>query len=91
MIVFLSQIINFYFFKSETIIAAFRIFKISYIVAQVAQKYNIIKDLLKQRSKSPPSPTELALKRIIKGYQIAIYNAILLTNDIKDLKIINER
>ena len=79
------------FFKSKTTIAAFCIPKIPYIMAQVAQDQIVIKNLLKQRSKSPLNPAKLALKRMIKGYQMAIYNAVLLISEIKDLKTISER
>ena len=51
---------------SKTAIAARQTPKIPYTVAQLAQKYTTIKKLLKQRSKSPQSPTKKALKRVVK-------------------------
>jgi len=75
----------------KTTIAAYQTPKIPYIVAQLAQKYITIKGLLKRRSKSPPNPTEQALKRIVKGYQMAIYNAALLASEIKNLRAISAR
>ena len=59
---------------SETAIAARQTPKTPYTVAQLAQEYTTIKGLLKRRLKSPPSPTERALKRVVKGCQIAIHN-----------------
>ena len=82
---------TFTLFKPETIITIFYIFKTPYIVAEVAQEYTTIKNLLKQRLRNLLSPMEQALKRVVKGCQITIYNAILLISEIKDLKIINER
>ena len=66
-------------------IAARQTPKIPYTVAQLAQEYTIIKGLLKRRSKSPLSPTERALKRVVK------YNAALLASEIKDLRAISTR
>ena len=77
-------------FEPETTTIAFYIPKIPYSVAQVAQEYIIVRNLLKQRSKSPLNPVKLALNRIIKGCQMAIYNAALLISEIKDLKAINK-
>ena len=74
---------------SETAIAATP--KTPYTVAQLAQEYTTIKGLLKRRSKSPLSPTERALKRVVKGCQMAIYNAALLAGEIKDLQAMSAR
>ena len=76
---------------SETAIVARQTPKIPYTVAQLAQEYTIIKGLLKRRSKSPLSPTEQALKRVVKGCQMAIYNTALLASEIKDLRAISAR
>ena len=77
--------------ESETTMAAFRTPKTPNTVAQVAQEYTTIKNLLKQRSRSPPSPAEQALNRVVKGCQMAMHNAALLASEIKGLKTISER
>ena len=76
---------------SETAIAAHQTPKTPYTVAQLAQEYTTIKELLKRRSKSPPSPTEKALKRVVKGCQMAMHNAALLASEIKDLQAMSAR
>ena len=60
-------------------------------VAQLAQEYTTIKGLLKRRSNSPPSPAEQALKRVVKGCQMAMHNAALLASEVKDLRAMNAR
>ena len=70
-------------FASETAITACQTPRTPYTVAQLVQEYITIKGLLKRRSKSPPSPTERALKRVVKRCQMAMYNAALLANEIK--------
>jgi len=74
---------------SETAITACQTPKTPYTVAQLAQEYNTIKELLKRRSKSPPSPTDQALKRMVKGYQMTMHNAALMTSEIKDLRVMS--
>ena len=71
--------------------AAFRTPKTPYTVAQVAQEYTTIENLLKQRSRSSPSPAEQALNRVVKACQMAMHNAALLASEIKGLKTISER
>ena len=51
----------------------------------------MLKDLLKQRSKSPPSPSNALLDRIIKGHSEALYNTALLAQENANLRIANER
>ena len=76
---------------SETAMAARQTPKTPYTVAQLAQEYTTIKGLLKRRSKSPPSPTEQALKRVVKGCQMAMHNAAFLASKIKDLRAMSAR
>ena len=71
---------------SETAIAGRQTPKTPYTV-----EYTTIKGLLKQRSKSPPSPTEQALKRVVKGCQMAMHNVALLASEIKDLRAMSAR
>lgn len=75
----------------ETAIVARQTPKTSYNVTQLAQEYTTIKRLLKRRSKSPPSPTEQALKRVVKGCQMAMHNAAFLASEIKDLRAMSGR
>jgi len=76
---------------SETAIAACQTPKTFYTVAQLTQEYITIKELLKQRSKSPPSPTDQALKRMVKGYQMTMHNAALMASEMKDLRVMSAR
>lgn len=71
---------------SETAIAVCQTPKTPYTVAQLAQEYTTIKGLLKRRSKSPSSPMKQALKRVVKGCQMAMHNAAFLASEIKDLR-----
>jgi hypothetical protein len=60
-------------------------------VAQLDQEYTMLKELLNRSSRSPPSSTDRALKRVIKGCQIAMHNAALLASEVKDLRAMNAR
>ena len=51
----------------------------------------MLKDLLKQRSKSPPSPSNTMLDQIIKGHCIALHNTALLAQDNANLRAANEK
>jgi hypothetical protein len=51
----------------------------------------MLKDLLKQRSNSPPSPSKAMLDQIIKGHCIALHNTALLANEVTNLRATNER
>ena len=59
--------------------------KTPYTVAQLAQEYIMIKELLKRRSNSPSSLMKQALERVVKGCQMAMHNAALLASEIKGL------
>jgi len=63
--------------------------KTLYTVAQLAQKYNMIKELLKRHSKSLSSSTNQALKQMVKEYQMMIHNTALMTSEIKDLQVMS--
>ena len=45
---------------------------------QLFKQTSILKDLLKQQSNSPPSPSKEILDQIIKEYILALYSSILL-------------
>src|SRR3546814_10082764 len=50
-----------------------------------------IKRHLKQRTQSPPTPTERALDQLVKGCEIAIHNAKILTSQNQHLLAENQR
>jgi hypothetical protein len=58
---------------------------------QLEKQASILKELLKQRSHSPPTPSKLMLDQIIKGHSIALHNAALLAKEIVDLRAANEK
>jgi hypothetical protein len=51
----------------------------------------MMKDLIDQRSKSPPSPLKLVVNQILKGYEIALHNTALLVKENDDLRAANEK
>ncbi|KAJ5568122.1 hypothetical protein N7450_010608 [Penicillium hetheringtonii] len=52
---------------------------------------SMLKELLKQRSHSPPTPSKLMLDQIIKGHCIALHNTALLAKENADLRAANEK
>jgi hypothetical protein len=50
---------------------------------QLHRQASSIKALLKQRSHSPPSPTNIALNQLIKGCQLALHSGTILAKDEK--------
>ncbi|KFY12788.1 hypothetical protein V491_06657 [Pseudogymnoascus sp. VKM F-3775] len=60
-------------------------------IAQLELQTKAIKDYIKSRTKSPPSPTDNALNQLDKGCQMAMHSAVLLTNENKQLRAANER
>ena len=50
-----------------------------------------IKDYLKRRTKSPPSPTEAALNQLVKGCEMAMNSAILLVEENRQLRAVNAK
>ena len=58
-------------------------------VAELLKQASSIKAFLKRRSNSPPSPSQTALNQLIKGYQIAMQNGILLEQENKELRASN--
>lgn len=51
----------------------------------------MLKDLLKQRSNSPPNPTKTMLDQIIKGTAIYLHTAALIAQDNANLRMANEK
>jgi hypothetical protein len=60
-------------------------------VIQLQKQASILKDLLKQRSNSPPSPSKTMLDQIIKGHCVVLYNAALLAQENANLRTVNEK
>jgi hypothetical protein len=51
----------------------------------------MLKELLKQRSHSPPTPSKLMLDQIIKGAYLLLHGAALLAQENNDLRQSNEK
>jgi hypothetical protein len=60
-------------------------------VAQLHKQASSLRQLLKQRSNSPPTPSKILLDRIIKGHMIALHNTALLAQDNTNLRAANEK
>ena len=60
-------------------------------VIQLQKQSSMLKDLLKQRSNSPPSPLKTMLDQIIKGHCIALHNTALLAKENANLHAANEK
>lgn len=59
--------------------------------AEAELQIQIIKDLLKHRTNSPPSPTDPALDQLVKGCQLAMHSAVLLANENNGLRAANQK
>jgi hypothetical protein len=51
----------------------------------------VIGDFVQRRTAGSSSPTDRAVQQLVKGYQIAIYSAVLLADENKKLRAVNER
>jgi hypothetical protein len=60
-------------------------------VIQLQKQASMLKDLLKRRSNSPPSPSKTMLDQIIKGHSIALHNTALLAQENANLRVANEK
>jgi len=60
-------------------------------VVQLQRRATTIKRLLKQRSASPPTPTDMALNKLVKGCEMAMQSAVLLTSENQKLRAANQR
>jgi hypothetical protein len=60
-------------------------------VHQLERQVTVLKSFLQRRSKSPPSPTDTALKKLVKGCEMAMHSVVLLTAENERLRIANER
>ena len=57
---------------------------------QLQKQASSIKALLKQRSKSPPSPLNSAINQVLKACQITMQSAALLEKEVSELRAENE-
>ena len=57
----------------------------------VERQIRTIKEFLKRRTTSPPSPADRALNQLVKGCQLAMHNAVLLTNENNNLRAANQK
>ena len=60
-------------------------------IIQLQKQASMLKDLLKQRSNSPPSPSKTILDQIIKGHCIALHNTALLAQENANLRAANKK
>ena len=60
-----------------------------YNSAQLELQSQAIKDYLKRRTKSPPSPTEAALNQLVKGCELSMNLTVLLTEEVRQLRAAN--
>ena len=58
---------------------------------QLQKQASSIKALLRQRSKSPPSPLNSAINQVLKACQITIQSAAILEKEVSDLRAENEK
>lgn len=57
----------------------------SHDITELQYQTKLIKQYLKRRTQSPPSPTEQALNQLVKGCEIAMHSAVLLASQNKKL------
>ncbi|OKO98130.1 hypothetical protein PENSUB_9514 [Penicillium subrubescens] len=60
-------------------------------VTQLFKQASMLKDLLKRRSNSPPSPSKTILDQLIKGHYLSLHNTALLAEDNENLRMANEK
>jgi hypothetical protein len=60
-------------------------------VMQLQRQATTIKRLIKRRSKSPPTPTDVALNKLVKGCALAMQSAALLASENEKLRAANQR
>jgi hypothetical protein len=60
-------------------------------VKQLEKQAKMMKDLIDQRSKSPPSPLNLVVDQILKGHYQALHHTAFLVKENADLRAANEK
>src|SRR5450432_2211420 len=58
---------------------------------QLELQSKAIKDYIKRRTRSPPSPIDLALNQLVKGCEMAMNSAVLIVEENRQLRIENQR
>ena len=58
---------------------------------QLQKQASMLKELLKQRSNSPPTPSKLMLDQIIKGHAKALHHSALLAQENAHQRVANEK
>src|SRR5450432_2616117 len=59
--------------------------------AELELQTKAIKDYLQRRTKSPPSPLEAALDQLVKGCAMSMNSAILLIEEVRQLRAVNAK
>jgi len=60
-------------------------------VLQLQRQATTIKRLIQRRSNSPPTPTDVALNKLVKGCEMAMQSAVLLASENQRLRAANQR
>jgi hypothetical protein len=60
-------------------------------IIELQQQTDLIKQYLKRRTQSPPTPTERALNQLVKGCQMAMHSAVILAEENQQLLAENKR
>jgi hypothetical protein len=62
-----------------------------YNTHQLERQAATIRSFIQRRSKSPPTPTDIALNQLVKGCELAMQSVVLLAAENEKLRIANER
>jgi hypothetical protein len=60
-------------------------------IRELERQTKTIKEYIRRRTQSPPSPTDIALNQLVKGCQMAMHSAVLLSEENLHLRSENER
>lgn len=60
-------------------------------IAELELQTQVFKDYIKRRTHTPPSPTYIVLDQLVKGCQMAMHNAVLLSEENRQLRTENAR
>jgi hypothetical protein len=60
-------------------------------IVELQLQTETIKELLKRRTQSPPTPTDRVLNQLVKGCQMAMHSAVLLADENRQLRAANQR
>lgn len=65
--------------------------KTPHTIVDLERQAALLKDLLKRRTQSPPTPTDRAVNQLLKGCQMAMHSAVLLASENAQLRAANEK